>query len=167
VLLVVLPLLAGCPENGPTCTERRTERNLTGSWVFTLTPDGNDTIPRPTQIFAELLQVLPDSPSTARFVYGTLTAGDKEFFGAVSIPSLMQNNGSKTGVVLGCDLAINVPIASPVTDDNNDQGPLRIRLSGTIVGQTTLKGDPDQSRLIMESETPPKPRRFAWTAEEQ
>jgi hypothetical protein len=135
--------------------------------VFTLTPDGMDTIPRPTQIFAEFLQVLPESLSTARFVYGTLTAGDKEFFGAVSIPQLMQNNGSKTGVVLGCELAINVPIAVPVTDDDKDQGPLRIRLSGSIVGPTQLKGEAEQSRLIMESETPPKPRRFAWTAEEQ
>jgi hypothetical protein len=162
---VALGLLVGCDDNGPTCSERT--ENLTGAWVFTLTPDGMETIPRPTQIYAELLQVKPEGFTLGRLVWGTLTAGDKEFFGAVSIPSLMQNNGSKTGVVVGCALQINVPIASPVTDDDKDQGPLRIRLTGTIDGRRTMKGNPMESRLIMESESPPRARRFAWVAEQQ
>ncbi len=127
-----------------------------------------DTIPRGNQIYADLLQVRPETFTFGRLIYGTLTSGDKGFFDSVAIPSLMANNGSKTGVVLGCEVQINVPIASPVTDDNVDQGPLRIKLLGTIEGPFTIKGDAAMSRLIMQGEEmPPKTRHFAWIAQQQ
>ena len=63
----------------------------------------------------------------ARVIWGTLDVdATRAFFDTLNIPQLIKNNGCKTGAELGCTVKINIPIATPVTDDNVDQGPLRI-----------------------------------------
>ena len=68
----------------------------------------------------------------------------------------------KTGAVLGCKININVPIAMPVTDDNVDQGPLRIALVGDIDMAGHISGDVG-SMLIMSSDQTSQARSFAWS----
>src|SRR5438270_12755239 len=94
-------------------------------------------------------------------IWGTLTSTDKGFFDAIAIPQLVMNNGSKTGCVLGCAVKINVPVTTMATDDDTDNGPLRIALSGAIVGPGVLNGDPSTlirvDNLAMTEET------FTWS----
>jgi hypothetical protein len=119
-------------------------------------------------IHATLEQVKPPGVlSLGRLVYGELTSEDPTFFGTVSIPRLMHNNGSKTGSMLGCQLQINVPIASNVSDDNLDSGPLRIALGGTIEAAGMLTGDPTLSSVILVGDAAMTPRSFAWTGQKQ
>jgi hypothetical protein len=147
--------------------------DLTGAWLLTLAPDGtgNTTIPQGTTLRATLEQVNPESSllSFGRLLWGTLSTDDIAFLPRpIDIPRLQNNNGSKTGSVLGCELAINVPVAEVVSDDNKDQGPLRIQLGGEVTGPGEMKGNPMTSKIIMAADGPnAQPRRFAWTAQLQ
>jgi hypothetical protein len=100
--------------------------------------------------------------SLGAYVWGTLASVDQDEFGTLTIPRLQHNNGSKTGAVLSCALKINIPITSPVSDDNVDQGPLRLALMGQIVGPGALVG-PSGSWLRPISDGDGVPRAFAWT----
>jgi len=70
-------------------------------------------------------------------------------------------------VVLGCDLQINIPIAVPVSDDDQDQGPLRLALGGRVTAPRTLLGDPMQSTLILVEDPAARVRRFTWTGTQE
>jgi hypothetical protein len=112
---------------------------------------------------AELRQVQSNNAlGLGAQLWGTLTASDKDAFDVLMIPQLMHNNGSKPGAIFGCELSINVPIATPVTDDNNDQGPLRIALTGNIVAHGTITGQ--VSTLIRRDDKKKLQRSFTWTA---
>ena len=76
----------------------------------------------------------------------------------------MHNNGSKTGSELGCTLQINVPVAMPVSDDNSNQGPLRIALGGKVDAPHHMTGIPGASAVVLVEEPGGTPRSFAWTA---
>jgi hypothetical protein len=159
LLGTVLP--AACT---PSCSD---EPDVTGSWSLSLSPEPPDagvpaTIPSNVSVSADLVQ----GPSTnflgiSHYVYGTLTASDASYFGTLTIPQLMNNHGSKTGAILGCKIAINVPIATPVTDDDVDQGPLRIALLGSIDAPGHLTGN-DGSQLIMSDDPKNTERSFSW-----
>ena len=91
-----------------------------------------------------------------------LTSADKGAFDTITIPQLTHNDGGKTGGVLGCELRINVPIDMPVTDDNqDDDGPLRLSLSGSIVGQGMLAGD--SATMIRVDDSTMSQGSFTWT----
>jgi hypothetical protein len=139
-LVPILILLTGCP--GSSLTTCAAEPDLTGQWTLTLAPDGADGIPRPDTIEANLTQTKRPNSSLGALIWGTLTSGDKGFFDTIEIPQLIMNNGGKTGGVVGCSLRINVPVAMVVTDDDSDNGPLRISLSGAIVAKGMMMGDP-------------------------
>jgi hypothetical protein len=159
-LLVALLALAGCP-NTPftTCDD---QPDLTGRWLLAFAPGGEAPIPRATTVEADLRQVRRQS-GIGSLVWGTLTAADKGFFDVLHIPELMQNNGSKTGGVLGCRLRINVPVTAAVTDDDADNGPLRLSLSGSIPGRGMLMGDADVSTVIRIEDRQMRLGTFTWT----
>jgi hypothetical protein len=171
LLLVALacPGCAGCGDNPlGTCS---VQADLTGHWTLNAAPfDGDagilgDVVTRSFTIDADLMQV----KSTGAFdighgVWGTLTSRDKGVFDRLEIPQLTKNNGSKTGAELDCTIKINIPIATPVTDDNQPQDPLRIALSGKIVKAGMMVGDPDKSVVIMADDPAGAPRKFAWIA---
>jgi hypothetical protein len=141
---------------------------VSGSWTLSLTPLDGDagvstSLPRPDTILAQLTQVRPPGIALGRLLYGTLTSTDKGFFDTVSIPMLTMNDGSKTGSMLGCSLSINVPIATPVSDDNRDQGPLRIALAGRIAARGQLVGDSQRSSLVAVDDQTQTARHFAWS----
>jgi hypothetical protein len=94
-------------------------------------------------------------------VWGTLTAADPGLFGTIAIPELVKNNGSKTGGVLGCSLKINVPVATTVSDDDADDGPLRLSLSGSISSRGMMTGD--VSTVIRVDDSQMRVRSFIWT----
>jgi hypothetical protein len=113
---------------------------------------------------AQLMQVTATGGfSVGRLVWGTLDGTSSGFFGRLTIPQLMSNGGSKTGSIYACRLGINVPIAMPVTDDDVDQGPLRISLNGKITTHGVIAGDATMSSLILEGDPMMTPRLFAWT----
>lgn len=148
----------GCGNNPFTaCSE---EPDLTGHWVISTIPSdggggGGDTID------AQLVQVKRSSGLGA-LVWGTLVSSDKGAFDTLTIPELMHNNGSKTGGVLGCELRINVPVDTPVTDDDqDDDGPLRLSLSGSISAQGMLAGD--LSTMIRVDDPTMTQGSFTWT----
>jgi hypothetical protein len=161
------PSLVACPGSSEgTCGD---ERDVSGSWRFVLTPaplDGGapvTTLDQPIDIDATLEQAgSTDFLNLGHYVYGTLTASDPGAFTTLTIPRLTMNDGSKSGAVLGCALRINVPIASPVSDDNVDQGPMRISLAGQIDSPGHVLGM-DGSQLIRSDEPTKKQRSFAWT----
>lgn len=166
--LAILSLLAtGCPGSGIGACDA--EPDISGRWTLTLTPAPADgglatTIPRSTALTAELEQVQPKGLlDLGRLVYGSLTASDPGFFGTLQIPRLTHNDGSKTGALLGCALQINVPVAQAVSDDDADQGPLRISLGGTVSAKGMMVGDPTRSTAIMVEDKTMTPRSFAWT----
>jgi hypothetical protein len=132
---------------------------------------GPTTIPQGTTLRATLEQVESHSSiiSLGRFLWGTITADDPAFLArAVEIPRLTNNGGSKTGSSIGCSVAINVPVADVVSDDEKDQGPLRIQLTGRVTEMHKMLGDPMASKILMAADGPSGlPRRFAWTAEQQ
>ena len=78
------------------------------------------------------------------------------------IPELVMNNGGKTGGSVGCTLKINVPIAMPVTDDDTDQGPLRVALSGAVTANKMMTGD--ASTVIRVDNPAMLPESFGWSA---
>ncbi|HEY2746360.1 MAG TPA: hypothetical protein VGL86_17125 [Polyangia bacterium] len=131
--------LNGCGSSLTTCSA---EPDVTGQWTLTLTPTGAAGIPRPDTIEANLSQMKRPTSSLGALIWGTLTSTDKGFFDVIEIPQLIMNNGSKTGGVVGCSVKINVPVTTDVTDDDADNGPLRISLSGSIVGNGQMTGDP-------------------------
>ena len=167
-LLVLLGAgpLAACGPGNTACSD---EPDVTGAWHVSLTPLGVDagvaaTLPGDTSIDAELLQGgATDFLGIGRHLYGTLSASDPSYFGTLDIPRLMHNDGSKSGALLGCSVRINVPIAMPVTDDNVDQGPLRITLAGKVTQKGMMLGT-DGSRLILSSDPTNTVRDFAWSA---
>jgi hypothetical protein len=79
----------------------------------------------------------------------------------LQIPRLIANNGSKTGGLVGCNVRINVPVTTMLTDDDADNGPLRISLAGTIVAKGMMSGDPSTvirvDNMAMTQET------FTWS----
>ena len=157
----MLGLGGGCGNNPFTACSL--DPDLTGHWIFTLTPiaDGGASMDAGDVIDAQLQQVKRSSGLGA-LIWGTLTSADKGAFDTITIPQLMHNDGGKTGGVLGCELRINVPIDMPVTDDDNDDdGPLRISLSGTISGQGMLAGD--LSTMIRVDDPTMTQGSFTWT----
>ena len=163
--------LGGCPAGGIGACEKEPE--LSGAWRFSLDPmpdaardlGSDETLPRSFTIDAQLTQVPPVGVlSVGRYLRGTMRASDPAFFGELTIPPLDHNNGSKTGAVLGCTMQINVPMATPVSDDNEDQGPLRIALGGTITAVGVMTGTPETSSLVMVQDAQMVRRRFVWTA---
>jgi hypothetical protein len=159
----VLLVGGGCGNNPFTaCSE---EPDLTGHWVLTIAPTDGGVAPAGDTIDAQLMQVKRGSGLGA-LVWGTLTSSDKGAFDTLNIPQLMHNNGSKTGGVLGCELRINVPVDTPVTDDDNDDdGPLRLSLSGSISAQGMLAGD--LSTMIRVDDPTMTQGSFTWTGAEQ
>ena len=168
--LFVLAPLAACGSAVGTCGN---EGDITGTWDIVATPSPEDAgtagLP-PFTIEADLVQAGSiDFLGIGHFVYGTLTASDPGVFGRLTIPELKHNSGNKSGAILGCKLGIHVPVATPVTDDNVDQGPNRIALSGqvTMTGhmESVISMDPtDESSVLLSSETAPTRRTFSWTA---
>ena len=147
------------------------QADLTGHWTITAGPfDGDagvmgDVVPRSFMIDAMLTQEKSTSSfNVGHAVWGTLTSRDKGVFDTLNIPQLLKNDGSKTGAELYCTVKINVPIETPVSDDNVDQGPLRIALVGKITDKGMMTGDPDKSLVIMVDDNTMMPRHFAWTA---
>jgi hypothetical protein len=54
-----------------------------------------------------------------------------------------------------------VPVAMTVTDDDMDQGPLRLSLTGSIVGKGAITGDP--STVIRVEDTKMQQETFTWS----
>lgn len=161
VLLAALLLsLSGCP--GSSLTTCGAEPDVTGHWTFTLAPIDAASIPRGDTIEADLFQMPRPNSTLGALIWGTLTSTDKGFFDAIAIPQLVMNNGSKTGGVVGCAVKINVPVASMVTDDDADNGPLRISMSGTIVARGMMQGDP--STVIRVDNQAMTGESFTWSA---
>jgi hypothetical protein len=61
---------------------------------------------------------------------------------------------------VGCSVKINVPVTTDVTDDDSDNGPLRISLSGSIVATGMMTGDP--STVIREDNMAMTQESFTW-----
>ncbi len=138
-LAAALALLAGCPNGSLTSCDA--EPDITGRWTLTLVPARMGGPPRGDTVIADLQQMPRPNSALGSLVWGTLTSNDKGFFDTLTIPQLVNNNGGKTGGIVGCQLKINVPISTMVTDDNVDNGPLRIALSGTVSARGHLTGD--------------------------
>jgi hypothetical protein len=160
LLLPLLFLLAGCP--GTSFTTCDAEPDLTGHWTLSLALIDAASIPRKDTIEADLVQMKRPNSNLGALIWGTLTSTDKGFFDTLAIPELVMNNGSKTGGVVGCAVKINVPVTTMVTDDDADNGPLRISLSGAIVGSGMMNGDP--STLIRVDNQAMTGETFTWSA---
>lgn len=161
--LLALLLLPGCP--GTSLTTCDAEPDLTGHWTLSLAPlamPGAATIPNATTVEADLTQVKRPNTNLGALVWGTLSAEDKGFFDTLTIPQLTNNNGGKTGAVVGCDVRINVPVTTMVTDDDMDNGPLRLSLSGSIQAARQMVGDP--STVIRVADPTMTPETFTWSA---
>ena len=159
VLAALLVPLAGCP--GSSLTTCGVEPDITGHWTFTLEPIETDSIPRGNTIDADLTQMKRPNSTLGALIWGTLTSSDKGFFDELVIPELIMNNGSKTGGVVSCSVKINVPMTSDVTDDDMDNGPLRLSLSGTISAHGMMTGDP--STVIREDNMAMMQESFTWS----
>lgn len=163
-------MLAGCGDSPLGSCDKQAD--LTGHWTVSAAPfDGDagvmgDVVQRSFILDANLMQVKSSGAfNFGHSVWGTISSRDPGVFDTtITIPPLKSNDGSKTGAELGCTLKINVPIATPVSDDNVNQGPLRIALSGKILAKAMMLGDPETSLVIMLDDTTMTPRHFAWTA---
>jgi hypothetical protein len=160
VLLPLLFLVAGCP--GTSFTTCDAEPDVTGHWTLSLAPIDANSIPRNDTIEADLVQMKRPNSNLGALIWGTLTSTDKGFFDTLAIPELVMNNGGKTGGVVGCAVKINVPVTTMVTDDDADNGPLRISLSGAIVATGMMNGDP--STLIRVDNQAMTGETFTWSA---
>jgi hypothetical protein len=160
LLLPLLFLLAGCP--GTSFTTCDAEPDLTGHWTLSLAPIDAASIPRKDTLEADLVQMKRPNSNLGALIWGTLTSTDKGFFDTLAIPELVMNNGSKTGGVVGCAVKINVPVTTMVTDDDADNGPLRISLSGAIAGSGMMNGD--LSTLIRVDNQAMTGETFTWSA---
>jgi hypothetical protein len=154
-------LLAGCP-GGSSLTTCGLEPDITGHWTFTLTPIADGGLPRGDTIGADLVQMKRPNSTLGALIWGTLVSEDKGFFDTLQIPQLLNNNGSKTGAVVGCDLKINVPVTSVVSDDNRDNGPLQIALTGSIVAAGRIMGEPS-STVIRGDNASMMPETLTWS----
>jgi hypothetical protein len=162
LLLTALLLLPGCP--GSSLTTCGAEPDITGHWTMTLMPAPGvaATIPRTDTIEADLLQMKRPNSTLGALIWGTLVSSDKGYFDALMIPQLIMNNGGKTGGSVGCSLKINVPVTSMVTDDDADNGPLRLSLSGSITANRMITGD---SSTVIRTDNPSMlPETFLWSA---
>ncbi len=160
LLASLLFTLAGCP--GSSLTTCGYEPDISGHWTFTLSQvGGTSSIPRNATIEADLVQMKRPNSTLGALIWGTLVSTDKGFFDTLQIPQLVMNNGSKTGAVVGCALKINVPIAMTVTDDDMDQGPLRLSLTGSIVGKGAITGEP--STVTRVEDTTMTEETFTWS----
>lgn len=159
LLLFPLLILAGCP--GSSLTTCGAEPDLSGHWTLTLAPTGAAAIPRADTIEADLVQMKRPTSSIGALIWGTLVSTDKGFFDTLQIPQLVMNNGGKTGGVVGCTVRINVPVTNMVTDDDTDNGPLRISLAGAIVAKGTMTGD--SSSLIRVDNPGMSEETFTWS----
>jgi len=164
--LLCLVAIAACGDTSiAACGD---EPDVTGAWSLQLSPSDSDagvtsTIPGTVTIDAQLEQGgKTDFLGLGHYVYGTLTASDAEYFSSLAIPRLLANDGGKTGAVLGCELRINIPVAMPVSDDNVDQGPLRLALIGQLTHKGVLTGV-FGSRLIMSNDATATQRDFAFS----
>jgi hypothetical protein len=161
-------LLAGCAQTGLGAC--RFDSDLSGAWTIALTmPDGdggvNDVVPRGDTIHATLEQHSTGGVlDVGRLLWGMLVSDDGGFFNVLDIPRLTHNDGSKTGAALGCNVAIQIPTAASVTDDNVPQPPNRITLVGVVVAKGQMAGDAQKSSVIMLEDGAMTPRRFAWSA---
>ena len=171
VLALALAPLAACGAGLGTCGN---EADITGTWDITVTPfpadGGIAELEEGFSIQADLVQAERiDFLGIGHFVHGALVASDPRIFGTLAIPELKHNSGNKSGAILGCKLGIHIPIAMPVTDDNVDQGPDRIALSGQITQkgriENLVSASPmDDSSVVLTSDAASTVRRFAWTA---
>jgi hypothetical protein len=152
--------VAGCSAVGIGACDKQPD--VTGDWMLSFTTSTAPTITAPTTVAAHFEQQPQTGFGLGRLVYGTLTAMDKSLFDQLTIPPLLHNDGSKTGVVLGCSMKVNVPIATPVSDDNLDQGPLRLALAGKIDAPGHMVDD-GRSSVIAVDDTAMTMRSFAWT----
>jgi hypothetical protein len=146
--------------------------DVTGAWTISITPTDADagvpTVPRGDTVHADLQQVKPPGVLTlSRLVYGTFTSDDPGFFTTLSIPQLVNNNGSKTGSLLGCQIQLNVPLMMPVSDDDMPPGPLKLSLGGVISAPGTIVGDPTLSSVILSEDMTMTSRTLAWTGAKQ
>lgn len=169
-LLAVLLLLASACDSA--LTECGKQSDLSGHWLISATPLATDAgapaLPMAFTIDAQLTQAgKTDFIGIGHYVYGTLTASDPSVFGTITIPMLMHNDGGKTGVVRGCTIGINVPITTSVTDDDTDQGPLRLGLTGQIDEKGMMQGGTVPSTVVLASDPSNEARAFAWTAEQK
>ncbi len=159
LVVAALLLFTGC--TGSSLTTCEAEPDLSGHWTLSLAEIGAGGIPRPDTIEADLAQMKRPNSTLGALIWGTLTSTDKGFFDVLQIPQLVMNNGSKTGGVVGCSVKINVPVTTMVTDDDADNGPLRISLSGAIVAKGMMTGDPSTvirvDNMAMSQET------FTWS----
>ena len=166
---VAVALLGACGDS--TLGACAKQPDVSGKWNLSLTPvpdGGVPTIPRSDVVYATIEQVKPQGVlSLGRLIRGMLSSMDSGFFSSLTIPPLTHNDGSKTGSLLGCAISIHIPVAPDVSDDNVDQGPLKIGLSGTIVDKGMMVGDPTTSTVILDEDAQKTPRSFAWTAVEQ
>ena len=142
--------------------------DISGGWSFVLSPvdidGGLPTVPRDAVVTAQLEQVKPPGVlSLGRLVYGSLSSSYAGFFTNLEIPRLMNNGGSKTGSMLGCAIQLNLPLMMPVSDDNQDPGPLKLSLGGKILAAGSITGDPTLSSIILSEDAAEMPRTFAWT----
>jgi hypothetical protein len=162
-LLAALLALPGCP--GSSLTTCGAEPDLTGHWTMTFAPlsgGGSATIPRGDTVEADLTQMKRPNSTLGALIWGTLVSSDKGFFDTLMIPQLVMNNGGKTGGIVGCSLKINIPISSMVTDDDADNGPLRLSLAGTITANKMITGD---SSTVIRADNPSMlPETFTWSA---
>ena len=127
--------LAGCP--GSSLTTCGAEPDLTGHWTlharaFDGDAGGRTCPARRHRRSRPRADEASEQHPLGALIWGTLTSTDKGFFDTLTIPQLVMNNGSKTGGVVGCTVKINVPVATMVTDDDADNGPLRIALPGRL-----------------------------------
>jgi hypothetical protein len=161
LLLAALLLLPGCP--GSSLTTCGAEPDLTGHWTMTLMPMSGvaATIPRSDTIEADLTQMKRPNSTLGALIWGTLVSSDQGFFDTLMIPRLIMNNGGKTGGSVGCSLKINVPVTSMVTDDDADNGPLRLSLSGSITAHGMITGD--SSTVIRVDNPAMLPETFTWS----
>lgn len=160
LLFVPLALLvAGCP--GTSFTTCNAEPDISGHWTLTLAPIDANSIPRGDTIEADLVQMKRPNSNLGALIWGTLTSTDKGFFDMLTIPELVMNNGGKTGGAVGCAVKINVPVTTMVTDDDADNGPLRISLSGAISATGAMTGDP--STIIRVDNQAMTEETFTWS----
>ncbi|HXU71978.1 MAG TPA: hypothetical protein VN947_21745 [Polyangia bacterium] len=163
ILAAPLFLLTGCP--GSSLTTCEAEPDISGHWTFSLTPIDSGGIPRADTIEADLQQMPRPNSTLGALIWGTLTSTDKGFFDVLQIPELVMNNGSKTGGVVGCSVKINVPVTNAVTDDDADNGPLRLSLTGSIVGKGVMNGEP--STVIRVENKAMTQETFTWSGAQQ
>jgi hypothetical protein len=91
---------------------------------------------------------------------------DKGFFDVLEIPRLMNNGGSKTGSILGCNLHINIPTGI-VQDDNTPPTQLALTLQGSVVQAGLMASSTTSPSSVLMSEDPSAPKEFAWSASRQ